>query len=317
MRALNPGSRRTIALARERVQVLTGKEIVKYYHGFNCDTVTGDYLYNCKNIVEGYDLKNCEDCSHCATAESLVDSSDCNFSGASTKGELCCDSLTVGGGYRVLFSQACMSQCADLTYCDSCYSCRDCFGCAGLKSKQYCVLNVQYGKEEYEALVLRIVGQMRKVKEYGQFFPHDFTPFCYNETIAQEYFPLAQDEVKKRGWGWKEEERHSNEYLGPVVEIPDDVTQIGDEITSKVLRCEISGKLYKIIPQELKFYRDMNIPLPTKCFVQRQRERFALRNPRHLRQRQCQKCAVAMQTTYAPDRPETVYCERCYLETVY
>jgi len=32
--------------------------------------------------------------------------------------------------------------------------------------------------------------------EWGEFFPIEMSPFGYNETIAQEYFPITQDESK-------------------------------------------------------------------------------------------------------------------------
>ena len=34
------------------------------------------------------------------------------------------------------------------------------FGCVGVQNKQYCILNKQYTKEEYEALVPKIIEHM-------------------------------------------------------------------------------------------------------------------------------------------------------------
>jgi hypothetical protein len=155
--------------------------------------------------------------------------------------------------------------------------------------------------------------------EWGQFFPRELSPFGYNETIAQEYFPLTKKQVLEKGWRWKEEEEGPEEqnYLGPVVPVPDDIKDADEGICTKILRCESSGKLFKINPKELTFYRTMKLPLPRKCFMQRQKERFALRNPRHLWKRNCAKCKKEIETTYSPERPETVYCEECYLATVY
>lgn len=312
--ALNIGNVATVRLARERVNALIGNEIVKHYHGFNCENVTGDYLYNCKNIYEGYDLKNCEDCRYCATLESFVDCHDCNFCPA--KSELCYQCLAVDG-YKLLSCHNCMNACAELSYCNECYGCKNCFGCVGLKQKRYCIFNKQYTKEEYDLLVSKLIQRMKTDGEWGQFFPHDFSPFCYNETIATEYMPLTSEQALAQGLNWKKEDMKEQNYLGPAVDIPDDIADVGDDISTKILRCEASGRLFKIIPQELSFYRQMKIPLPRKCFEQRQRERFSLRNPRHLWNRTCAKCAKDIETTYSPDRPETVYCENCYLQTVY
>jgi len=316
MSQLNSGNADIIDFAKKRVAALIGKEIVKYYHGFNCEKVTGDYLYNCKNISDGYDLKNCEDCTHCATLESFTDSTDCNFSG--TKSELCMNSLTVEG-YKLLGCHTCLQGCTDLFYCDNCYGCKDCFGCVGLKQKRFCIFNKQYSKEEYGALLPQLIATMKKYKEWGNFFPEDFSPFAYNETIASVYFPLLEKEAVSQGYHWKEkkEDITTQQYMGPNIDVPKDLEDADDSITKSILRCESSGKLYKITPQELAFYRLMKLPLPRKCFDERQRERFLLRNPRKLFDRQCAKCKTPIRTTYASDRPETVYCEKCYLATIY
>jgi hypothetical protein len=314
LKELNTGNIRTIDLARQRVQELIGHETVKYYHGFNCENVTGDYLYNCRNIVQGYDLKNSEDCKHCATSESFTNCYDCNFSGVPM--QFSYQTMT-SEGYGLLFCHTCLQPSANLIYCDNCFGCKDCFGCVGLKKKQYCILNKQYSKEEYEALVPEVIERMRKDKEWGEYLPPRISPFAFNETVAKEYFPLSKEEVLRRGWRWKDEKAEEQKYMGPPVVIPEDIAQVPDDITGKILRCEATGKLYKILPQELKFYRTMNVPVPRLCFMERQRQRFAMRNPRHLWKRKCGKCAKEIETTYAPERPETVYCEACYLSTVY
>jgi len=54
-----------------------------------------------------------------------------------------------------------------------------------------------------------------------------------------------------------------------------------------------------------------------KCADQRHLERLLLRNPRILYTRACTRCSASVQTTYAPERAEKVYCEKCYLEEVY
>ncbi len=315
IQALNLGNRQTIISAQEQIAALAMKETVKYYHGFGCENVTGDYLYHSKNICEGYDLKQCEDCSYCATLGDFRSSVDCNFSSAPS--ELCYNSLT-SYGYELIACQCCMSPCNNLAYCDNCYACKDCLGCVGLQKKQYCILNTQYEKAEYEALFSSVKALMQQEGIWGRFFPHAFSPFYYNETIASMYFPLTEQEVLARGWRWKPEDLETGQqYLGPIVDVPDEIGLVPDDICQKILRCEVTGKLYKITPQELAFYRRMHLPLPRRCFDQRHLDRLQNRNPRHLWTRACAKCSKEIQTTYSPDRPEIVYCEDCYLKTVY
>jgi hypothetical protein len=56
-------------------------------------------------------------------------------------------------------------------------------------------LNRQYTKEEYELLVPKIIEKMMSDGEWGEFFPAILSPFGYNETVAQEYFPLTREEL--------------------------------------------------------------------------------------------------------------------------
>lgn len=315
MNELQTTKRSFISFATEKLTELIGKEIVKYYHGFDCENVTGDYLYHSRNVTEGYDLKNCEDVFHCATIDGFVNSQDCNFCGAAP-GERCLSNVFVQG-YEIAFCHNCREG-SHLWYCDHCFSCKDCFGCVGLRNKRYCILNKQYSKEEYEALLPRLKMHMREHGEFGKFFPPELSPFGYNESIAYEYFPLTKQETLERGWKWHDDTvKGSQNYMGPATTVPDDTNDAPDSIANTILRCEASGKLYKILPQELRFYRSRKLPLPTLCFEERQRRRFAARNPRKLWKRNCAKCQKGIETTYAPERPETVYCEECYLASIY
>ena len=77
-----------------------------------------------------------------------------------------------------------------------------------------------------------------------------------------------------------------------------------------------SGDLFK---DEFKFYKRMNLPLPRLCPNCRHYERLKQRNPLRLWHRKCMKegCQNEFETSYAPDRPEIIYCERCYQQEVY
>jgi len=67
---------------------------------------------------------------------------------------------------------------------------------------------------------------------------------------------------------------------------------------------------------ELEFYRRINIPIPEQCSFCRDRERHSRMNPMEIYTRICAKCRKEIETSYAPDRPEIVYCEQCYQQEV-
>ncbi|MEN9561560.1 MAG: hypothetical protein RIQ56_833, partial [Candidatus Parcubacteria bacterium] len=153
--------------------------------------------------------------------------------------------------------------------------------------------------------------------EWGEFFPAELSPFGYNETVARERFPLTNEEVRVRGWNWHGDEDSEKSYMGPHITLPDDSTESDESICSTILQCALSGKPFKIVPQEFRFYKERGLPLPRVCPEERHRQRMSFRNPRRIWDRPCMNCDRRMQTTYAPDRPETVYCEECYLQHVY
>ena len=229
------------------------------------------------------------------------------------------------------------------SYCITSPGVSDVFGCVGLKKKQYCILNKQYTKEEYENLLPKVIKHMNdlpyidkkgRVYKYGEFFPIELSPFGYNETTAQEYFSLTKEEVIMAWYNWKEEDNRNYKITKKPEELPDSIIETNDSVLDEVIACEHKGKCeegcmtaFKILPEDLKFYRRMNLPLPRLCSNCRRYQRVKQRNPLKLWPRQCMcdkenhghtgKCEVEFETSYAPDREEIIYCEQCYQKEVY
>jgi hypothetical protein len=304
------GSHENYLDAAARFEDMKMKSPVRRANNFvSCENVYGDYIFNSKNVYLGFDVYNSQDCAYVHDGLGAKDCYDiCFFDGT----ELCYESTSlIGYGYR--FTNFCRDS-SDLFYCDNCHSCRNCFGCVGLRNKKFCILNKQYKQDEYENLMSRIIEKMRSVGEWGEFFPAKYSMFAYNETLAQDYFPMTKAEVLAKGWKWHDAEE--KQYAKKEVEIPDCIDDVKDSICDEVLSCEVSGKNYKIIPQELQFYRRMKLPIPRKCPDVRNADRIAKRNGRILYDRKCNKCSADIHTTYDKNRQETIYCEKCYLETI-
>ena len=115
---------------------------------------------------------------------------------------------------------------------------------------------------------------------------------------------------------WKKDEE-KGKYQGAPIMVPSDIRDVNDDIVRQILTCEQCGKNYKIIQQELNFYRKTKLPIPKKCMDCRHKNRLQQENPRKLYARKCDKCSAPIQTTYTSDRPEKIYCEACYLKEVY
>lgn len=308
-------SRANVEKYKKEFQELKKTYPKKYSHGVQNENVVGDYLTNCKNVEQAFDCYNCWDCKYAYQAFGS-DTKDCmDFDEIGDAAQLayeCCNS-----GYNLNNSLFCMhvlDQVSDLMYCNYCHYSSYLFGCVALKRKKYCILNKQYTQEEYEKIVPKIIEHMRTTGEWGEFFPLTMSSFAYNESWATLYQPLSKEEVLKRGYSWRDDDKKK---IPQKYDVPDDIKNVPDSVLQEVLACVECKENFKLIPQELKFYRDRSVPIPAKCFKCRHYARMASRNPRKLYNRECDKCKAAIQTTYAPDRPEKVYCEKCYLEAVY
>lgn len=296
----------------EKFNQIKLQAVRKYMNGNNLEDCTGDSLFNSKNAHECYEGQKLQDCKFVSNATNLKDVYDTSNDDFS---ELDYECIGSEQNYMHCFNDICWFN-SNLLYNSLCFNSSNLFGCIGMKKNQYCILNKQYTKEEYETLVPRIIEHMKAKGEWGEFFPTRISPFAYNETLAQEYFSLTSLEAKKLGASWKEDDT-INRYEGPKIAVPTNINDVTDDILKQILTCTQCGKNYKIIRNELELYRKLQIPVPLKCFDCRHKARIHLRNPRKLWQRTCGKCSTPIQTTYAPDRPEKVYCEPCYLKAVY
>lgn len=287
----------------------------KYMRGVQNENVTGNHVVNSKNAHYCFDSMNLWDCRYCF--QSFISAKDCMDTQESGGCELNYEtSNSAYNIYNSLFCFQCMDNCNGIQYCVHCgVGTGNCFGCVGLKKKKYCVFNKQYSPEEYEKLVSKIIDHMIKTEEYGEFFPIKDSSFGYNLTIAQEYFPLTKDEALKNGWKWHDFDK--KEYQKQTTKIPNDIKEVSEDITKELLACEICGRNYKIIEAELRLLKNFGFPIPRKCFMCRHLNRISERTPRKLFDRKCDKCGDAIKTAYAPEMPEIVYCEKCYLEATF
>jgi len=290
----------------------------KAIEGTQNENVSGNYISNSRSVICSYNISECWDIAYCDSIHKAKNCYDVSSFGENI--EMIYECSTAGlATQNCSFCFTVVQGSADLTYCDTAYSSRNCFGCIGIQRAEYCILNKQYTKKEYEELVPKIIEHMKKTKEWGEFFPIELSPFAYNETMAQEYLPLPkpigmQDPMPFK-YKWKEEEVKAR-YSGEKYILPDTSANIPSDICGKIISCEECEKHYRFVQPEIQFYQKMNIPLPHKCPNCRHTTRMKLRNPRKLWARTCAECSKEIETTFAPERPEKVLCEECYLSCV-
>ncbi len=298
----------------------------KYANIMNSIDSTGDEIRNSKQIKYSFNVFDSENIKYGYRSIKIKDSMDVGHSWASNVYEHALSGSENSQDLKFIINGNGFSK--DLEYTDFCKSTSNLFGCVGLVNKQYCILNKQYTKEEYFSMVEKIKKHMDdmpyidskgRVYKYGEFFPYELCPFGYNEAVINDHFPLSKEEIIDRGYPYKEKIDNTYTITLKASDIPDNIKDVEDTIIKEVIECEKSGKAFKITPFELLFYRKMNIPIPHLHPDERYKERLSLRNPMTLYHRQCMKenCTNEFETTYAPNRPEIIYCERCYKEEVY
>lgn len=270
----------------------------------------GDYLFNCKNVINSFESSNSENCKYIFSAKGPKDSYD--VLGFGMNSELLLETSSVGLSSNVIASCG-ISSSSNIAYIFYGQGCSDCFACASLKNGKYCILNKQYSKEEYEKIKGHIIKELTEKGIYGLMMPVEIAPFAYNETIAQDNMPLTKEEAITQGFRWEDDIQMTKgrETLQPE-EIPDHIKDIKDSITKEILRCINCERNYKITEQELLFYRKMVLPIPHQCFYCRYQDRIKRRGPYKFWKRKCDHCGEDIKTNYSPDRKEIVYCTKCY-----
>jgi hypothetical protein len=130
------------------------KSIHRFSQIISSQNVTGDYVFNSKNIRNSFDVwQNSEDVKNSARVISCKETVDCY---ALMTAELVYECLSASGNtYKQICSVLCLSS-KNMEYSLFCKNSSDCFGCVGLKNAKYCILNKQYEKGEYFKLTEKI-----------------------------------------------------------------------------------------------------------------------------------------------------------------
>ncbi len=266
----------------------------------NCENSRGDFLFNSKNLRSCFVCSDLEDSAYSwDIARGISHVYDSHYSPAS---ELVYNCLSAVQSYKSICCVSCWDA-SEVSYSFQCFYSKNLLGCVGLKNKQYCIFNKQYSAEEYTQLSAKIVATMKKEGSWGEFFPMSLAPFPYADTIANEYFP-------------REEKLPSNDHLQGQNHAEVEFAR-NEEVLDKVLTCQLTGKQYRIIAQELRFYQKLNLPIPLFAPETRYQERKKLERNKKLFTRKCEQCKKVIETTFSPEQNETVWCEQCYNKYLY
>ncbi len=321
---------------------------LKYMLGFRNQDVLGEDIKDSKNVKYSYIVQR---------GENLKYVQDVPFGGASNSYDYTSWGVSASQLYECMvcgeqvdklkFCFECWPGCQELEYCIHVRRSKNCFGCVGVKDKQYCIFNVQYSKEEYEKLVLKIKEHMDQMPykdkrgntyTYGEFFPSEFSPFSYNQTLLNDQFPSTKKGTEEEGFLWRDTLGREYETTMKAGDLPERILDVGEDITKELIACVSCSKAYRIIANEFQFLKNLSLPLPRMCVDCRFARRQTFMVPPVLHEETCHcggsrsinqeyqnteihfhgagKCPNTFQTAYDPEK-EIIYCEDCYKKEVF
>lgn len=223
-----------------------------------------------------------------------------------------------------------------------------------LENQEYCIFNKKYSKAEYENKAPIIIEKLKEAWIWWEFFPVEFSPFPYNDSIANDNYPIKniiflddnkkiiKEEINDIDWewtvyvleqnksvsnaildlGWEEKIKikwrtNTNESEIPnwikvidASKLPEKISDINDDILNSIIICKQTNKPFKIIKQELDFYRKYNLPIPRLHPTARFKNRLKKLAKNDLSLVFCDKCNTQILSVWWK---ENVICEDCYL----
>lgn len=325
---------------------------VRFMEGLHNLQVSGNYIDHSKNVQNSFLVRECEHLRYCQYVQEAPGSKDCyDYSIWGDNNEMLYECHACGIGVsNCKFCLFVQENSSELEYCMICQNSSNLFGCVSLRHKQFCILNKQYTEAEYRELLPKIKQHMidmpykdgrGRAYSYGEYFPIELSLVSYNESMAQEYFPLTKEQALAEGYAWRDTAERNYQISTSYDKLSDRLSDTSDSVAGEIISCEHAGQCtqlcttaFRIIPRELQFYRKHGLPLPRLCPNCRTFERLKQRTGLRTYARDCQcagtksangvyknqtnhahgtnVCTEKFETAYPPDSPAIVYCESCY-----
>ena len=258
-----PFSRKKLQEHKEKFWELVKSVPINASRNVASTNVLGVNLTNSKNLYDAIEVDKSENIRYSQSLVSHKDSMDVTYSGLGSNTQYM--TINVGSHSSKIKFSVSSKYCSDCEFIFNCRNTIDCFMCFGLLNKSYCVLNRQYDKDEYYKIIDEIKFEMLSRGEYGDGPGFEFSAQAYNFSIAQISFPLSDEEIKNLG-GYVAKDPDTNagnqEFLTSD-QIPQTIEETTDEILTKAIKCEITGRPFRIVSSELEFYRKTKLPLPS------------------------------------------------------
>jgi hypothetical protein len=286
----------------------------KYLIGQQNDHVTGNVIFQSKNLEDAYYVSEAEDSVNVFNATiDVKDALDMVAFGHGAEKIFSCTSVGADSS-DLMFCVLCYKGCTNLRYCLNLRTSQNSFGSCYARGLEFTILNKKYSPEEYQKTVEALKLKMEERGEWGIMLSNELLTHPYNESLANIMMPLSKEEALKLGYRWAEVKiPHVDPAL--VFQYKDTIGEVSwDDLKDKVLMCEESGRPFRVIKQEFDFYKKYSLPLPRLHPEVRMFHRYPKELYFNLHDSKCRKCGAAFQTSMPDD--DIVYCEKCYLENI-
>ncbi len=317
IKSISPFKRDSLVKYKEKLWNLVKSLPINASRNTAVKNVNGVSLKNTRNVYDVTDSDNSEHIRHSDGCLSHQDSMDILFSGGNSS--MLYGTTNIGSqSSNVKFSVSSKFS-RDSEFIFNCNNVHHCFMSFGLRDKSYCILNIQYSKEKYYELIDKIKTQMLENGEYDDGLDMEFSAQAYNFSMGQIHFPLSNDEVIKLG-GYVAKEPETNVGKTKVLiasEVPQTINLVSHDIINYAIKCEVTGRPFRITSSELQFYRVMQLPLPTIHPILRLEDNSRITPFGYSFSTKCAKCHKSINSIFNPKEDFILYCEQCYQQEVY
>lgn len=126
--------------------------------GHNENTEYGNYIHYDKNCYMCFDAAQDENCAYVYDTFYCKNTIDATYAGQNVDLSYeAVSSASIFNSNYVVWSKS----CTDSSYLISCFNVKNSLGCVFLTNKEYCILNRQYSKEDYEKISSQILAELR------------------------------------------------------------------------------------------------------------------------------------------------------------
>ena len=232
-----------------------------------CHNVTGNYNISCEDVENGFLCRSLKDSRNAINSWTWEGKFERAYDVISAWELINSDFYWVmwaGMWSSHLYCSSELIRSNNIYYSYFLQSCDHMFGCVWMSNASYCILNKQYEKDEWYALISKIFSQMEQEWVLGKMIPPYNNPFYFNDTFAWLVWDYKKEDILKKWYLWREE--HIKTWIPEWNKIIQSrnlgITNYSEDILNIIIE-STWWDFYRIMPMELNFFKKYNLPLPT------------------------------------------------------